>query len=53
MMENVIITSVMMDIYHTVLMEVVNVQVGIYPLRQFIITKLTLENDKVTNRPIH
>ena len=51
MMENVIITTVIMDIYHIVIMEVVNVKVGIYPLQQF--TKLTLENDKVTNRPIH
>lgn len=51
MMEIVLFTIVMMKIYHTVLMEVVNVKVGIYPLRQF--TKLTLENDKVTNKPIH
>ena len=51
MMEIVIITNVIMDIYHIVLMEVVNVQVGLYPLRQF--TKLTFENDKVTNKPIH
>ena len=50
-MKNVIVTTVIMDISHTVRMEVVNAKVGIYPLRQF--TKLTLEIDKVTNKPIH